>query len=200
MDFRLPKHRREVFLRFFEWSCKYKTHPGCVYFLIPYLRKKLSWTREQALWFAFLNGHTEHPVTSLVIHKRFPDMTRYEGLAAWFAREKTRLRWDDDRWKQKRDFLKAVKIYTEQTHGHQEEFFAKIVNTDNPQQNFRNLWEVVVKGKPKFHSFGRMSSFGYLEYLRILRLNIDCDNLFLEEDVSHSHRDGLAIVLGRDDL
>jgi hypothetical protein len=210
MDFRLPQYRREAFLRFYEWSCKWRCHPGGVYFILPFLRKCLSWTREQGLWFAFLNGHTEHPITSWLMYKRFPDFhavatddTKYNALVDWFGLEKTRLRWDDDRWKQKRDFLKAVKVYADLTKGNQEQFFDSFVNTTDPYENFRNAWQVVVKGsktQPKFHSFGRMSSFGYLEYLRILRLNIDCDNLFLEEDGSHSHRDGLAVVLGRDDL
>jgi len=49
--------------------------------------------------------------------------------------------------------------------------------------------------------FGRLASFSYLEYLRIMRLNLDCDQLFLEDmKGSQSHRNGLAKVLGRDDL
>ncbi len=35
MDFRHPQYRREVFLRFYEFHLKYRTHPGCVYFLFP---------------------------------------------------------------------------------------------------------------------------------------------------------------------
>ena len=31
LDFRLPKYRREVFLRFYEFHDKYKGHAGAVY-------------------------------------------------------------------------------------------------------------------------------------------------------------------------
>ena len=47
----------------------------------------------------------------------------------------------------------------------------------------------------------RLASFSYLEYLRIMRVNLDCDQLFLDDmSGSKSHRNGLAKVLGRDDL
>ena len=50
-------------------------------------------------------------------------------------------------------------------------------------------------------SFGRLSTFSYLEYLRIQKVNLDCDDLFLEDiNGSRSHRNGLCKVLGRDDL
>jgi hypothetical protein len=63
---------------------------------------------------------------------------------------------------------------------------------------FRNLWDFVRKN---FLSFGRLSTFSYLEYLRIMGLDIDCDSLFLDDiSGSKSHRNGLCKVLGRDDL
>ena len=42
MDFRLPKYRREVFLKFFEFHDKYKGHAGAVYSAFPYLFEKLN--------------------------------------------------------------------------------------------------------------------------------------------------------------
>ena len=65
-------------------------------------------------------------------------------------------------------------------------------------ENFRAAWKEV---RDKFHSFGRLSAFTYLEYLRIMRQPLDCDQLFLDDKYgSKSHRNGLAIVVGRDDL
>jgi hypothetical protein len=50
-------------------------------------------------------------------------------------------------------------------------------------------------------SFGRLSTFSYLEYLRIQGINLDCNSLFLDDiSGSKSHRNGLCKVLGRDDL
>ena len=52
-----------------------------------------------------------------------------------------------------------------------------------------------------FYTFGRLSTFSYLEYLRIAGVNIDCDSLFIYDiSGSKSHRNGLCKVLGRDEL
>ncbi len=56
MDFREPEYRREVFLRFYQFHTEFKLHPGLVYLLIPYMRKRLDWNLEQLLWFCFING------------------------------------------------------------------------------------------------------------------------------------------------
>ncbi len=73
MDFREPEYRREVFLRFYQFHTQFKLHPGLVYLLIPYMRKRLDWNLEQLLWFCFINGNTQHPPTSWLIFERFPD-------------------------------------------------------------------------------------------------------------------------------
>lgn len=105
---------------------------------------------------------------------------------------------DTDRRHQKSDFIDSVKCYQKLTSGGQEEFFSTFITTEDQHENFRKAWEVV---RNQFYSFGRLSSFSYLEYLRIMRVPVDCDQLFLA-DMSGSkwHRNGLAKVLGRDDL
>ena len=72
MDFRLPQHRREVFLRFYQFHLQYASHPGAVYYVFPFLAQKYGWGREDKLWFAYINGNTQNPVTSYLIFKRFP--------------------------------------------------------------------------------------------------------------------------------
>jgi len=72
-DYRKLEHRREVFLRFYQFHTQFKLHPGLVYLLIPYLSERLNWDLEQKLWFCFINGNTQHPPTSWLIFKRFPD-------------------------------------------------------------------------------------------------------------------------------
>ena len=200
MDFRLPKFRREVFLRFYQFHLKYKSHPGGVYFLMRYLPRVLNWTSEQRLWFAFLNGNTQHPLTSLIIFQRFPDIRTLDQkeLEEWFNRVWARLEFDTDRRHQKSDFLKSVSCYLEAVKGDQESFFAQYADTSDEYENFRKLWKVI---REEFYSFGRLSTFSYMEYLRIMRVPVDCDQLFLEDmSGSKSHRNGLAKVLGRDDL
>jgi hypothetical protein len=200
MDFRKPEHRREVFLRFYEFHLKYRAHPGCVYFVVPHLYKTFKWEREARLWFAFINGNTQNPVTSWIIFKRFQDFAKLKtaDLEKWFNYEFKRLAFDTDRRHQKSGFMDSVRCYQKLTHREQEEFFLGFINAEDQYENFRWAWDVV---RNQFYSFGRLASFSYLEYLRIVRLNLDCDRLFLEDvSGSKSHRNGLAKVLGRDDL
>lgn len=203
MDFRKPEYRREVFLRAYTFHLQYGTMPGCVYFLMPWLAKKHRWTWEQKLWFAFLNGNTQNPVTSWLIFREFPDLVNssYRGkcLADWFNENYKRLEFDTDRRYHKKNFLQAVKQYAALTDGDtQGNYFLKAVGAGRDHhEGFRRLW---AKQKD-FYSFGRLSMFSYSEYLRIMGLNIDCDQLFLEDlNGSKSHRNGLCKVLGRDDL
>ncbi len=204
-DFRLPQYRREVFLRFYEFHLRHRAHPGMVYLLLPYLRDHYQMDKEQALWFAFINGNTQNPVTSWLIHNQFPELP--SGLAAttlemWFNENYERLEFDTDRRYHKKEFLKSVQCYRNHMlnspGGNQYSFFAGSLGLENQYENFQRLWRVVYRD---FHSFGRLSTFSYLEYLRIMGVNLDCDQLFLEDmDGSKSHRNGLAKVLGRDDL
>lgn len=200
MDFRLPEYRREVFLRFYEFSSRYKSFPGCVYYLIPALADLYGWSDEEKLWFAFINGNTQNPVTSLLIMKIFRDASTFllAGGEQWFNTNWKNLDWDTDRRYQKKEFPSNVEWYWNVTKNGQFGFFKSICNTKDEQENFRLLWDEV---RNNFPSFGRLSAFSYTEYLKIVGLPIDCDNLFLEDiSGSASHRNGLAIVLGRDDL
>jgi hypothetical protein len=111
MDVRKPEHRREVFLHFYEFHLKYRAHPGCVYFVMPYLYKTFKWDREARLWFAFLNGNTQNPVTSWIIFQRFPNLSKLKiaDLDKWFNKEFKRLAFDTDRRHQKSDFTDSVR-------------------------------------------------------------------------------------------
>lgn len=198
-DFREPRYRREVFLRFWQFHLAYGTHPGCVYFLLPRLAAAHGWGPEERLWFAFLNGNTQNPVTSLLIFRRFPTPAAAAPgpLKAWFDAEAKRLAFDTDRRHQKYHFPEAVACYRRLTADRQAEYFARLAAAD-PAANFRRLWAEVTGG---FAHFGRLSAFSYLEYLRVSGVPVDCDRLFLDDLAgSKSHRNGLAKVLGRDDL
>jgi hypothetical protein len=202
MDFRLPEFRREVFLRFYEFCLRYRIHAGASlpYMTFPFLRKEFGWSREQLLWFIFINGNTQHPLTSWIIFKHFPDFAELDlpALYAWYNKEWPRLEFDTDRRHQKRDFIKSVLQYKELCGNDQTEFFNTIATEEDPLVNFQKMWDKV---REDFYSFGRMSTFSYLEYLRIAKLNIEPNSLFLEDiSGSKSLRNGLAKVLGRDDL
>lgn len=201
MDFRDPLVRREVFLRFYGFHLKYCAHPGAVYYVMPYLAEKYEWDFETRLWFAFINGATQNPLTSWVIFNHFPvfaDITE-EALEKWHWDNWRDLDYDIDRRYQKGHFVEMFANYRENLDGKtQVEFFTGICDSDDPRQNFRDLWTVVYKD---FFMYGRLSTFSYLEYLKIVGLNIDCDSLFMfDTSGSKSHRNGLCKVLGRDDL
>jgi hypothetical protein len=201
MDFRKPEYRREVFLRFYEFSLKYNAHAGAVYYVFKYLFNRLNMTTEQKLWFTFINGCSQNAVTTYLIYQQFPDLHSLDikELRIWFRRHYAKLGWDTDRRYHKNVFEDCVKHYKEVLCGRtQEQMFRRVACSDDKFENFRNVWNYV---SDNFYTFGRLSTFSYLEYLRIAGINLDCDSLFLDNiSGSKSHRNGLCKVLGRDDL
>ena len=200
MDFRKPIYRREVFMRFYEFHLQNRSHPGGVYFMLPWLQKKYNLDKEQMLWITFINGMSQHIVTTWMLFEQFPTFrSNPDDMQKYIRDNWAQLGWDMDRRYVKNKFGKALECYQkligEKT---QTKYWNGLCNTSDEKQNFRNCWRTVMD---EFHYFGRLSSFSYLEYQRIIGLNIDCDRLFLEDmSGSKSHRNGLAVVLGRDDL
>ena len=203
IDYRLEEHRRKVFLDFYEFHLKYGAHAGAVYYAFPYLFKRLNMTDEQKLWFVFINGNTQNVVTTWRIFNEFPDIEQLREtrrpLEVWFHKHANNLPWDTDRRYTRPRFIWSVSNYIELLNGRsQRDYFNTIMTSADRYENFRALWKVVMKD---FVTFGRLSTFSYLEYLRIAGLHLDCDWLFFEDITgSKSHRNGLCKVLGRDDL
>ena len=202
MDFRQKELREEVFLRFYEFHLRYRAHPGAVYYVMPYLRTSLEWTVEQSLWFAYINGNTQNPVTSYIIFNKFPDVASLDldKFRDWFHKPSTyrNLQWDSDRRYHKIRFVDYVANYVDLlAERPQAAYFGELCQLDETT-NFQVVWNIV---RNCFDSFGRLSTFSYLEYLRIMGLPIDCDTLFLRDiKGSRSHRNGMCMVVGRDDL
>lgn len=196
LDLRRPEYRREVFIRFYLFHTRHGIHPGAVYYLLPHLRRVLGWDAEQALWFAFLNGNTQHPVTSLLLHGQCPDpasQLALEGMTRFWVANRGRLAFDTDRRHWKTHLLAAVASYQAalgRFGGSQQAMWAAAAET-----GFTGVWAQA----RQLHSFGRLSAFSYTEYLRIMGVPFDCDDLFLtDRDGSRSHRNGLALVAGLD--
>lgn len=198
MDFRRPEYRRAVFLRFYLFHLKYRSHPGAVYYLFPALRERFGWSDEEALWFAFLNGNTQHPVTSLILHQACPEPSSVRGVRAMLALYRSRydkLAFDTDRRHWKKSLATAVESYLAALRpygGSQREMWHAAAG-----RGFAGVWDQATA----LYSFGRLSAFSYGEYLRIMGVPFDCDTLFLSDrSGSRSHRNGLCIITGRDDL
>lgn len=194
-DLRGPEYRREVFLRFYQFHLEHHSHPGCVYYALPWLSRSLRLDEEGQLWLAYLNGNTQNIVTSLILFRRYP--TPQPIVKGWFDYNWSHLEWDSDRRYQKRQLLEAVDNYRGLVGSSQSAFFRGLRGATE-EQTFRDTWATV---RQSFLTFGRLAAFSYLEYLRIIGQPLLCDTLFLRDmSGSKSHRNGLAKVLGRDDL
>ena len=194
-DYRLPENRAEYFTALYKMNLEYGVMPGLVYLYMPKLAEHFGWDTEQKLWFAFLNGNTQHPITSLRLFQQCPELPAAPGetqkLVDFFNGNWDTLSFDTDRRYGKRDFPKALESYI------------RMVDNYGSQENlltgeFSELWDRVANG---YYSFGRLATFSYLEYVKIMGAGAACDNLFLDDKSgSKSHRNGLFFLLGYDDL
>lgn len=193
MDLRLAEYRREVFMRSYLHTLAHRSHPGGVYYLLPYLAQALHWTEEQKLWFAFLNGNTQHPVTSLLLMRQCPDgpLSDIEPMIRFFDAQWDRLPFDTDRRHWKAKFPEAVRAYRTliRSNGSQAALWGRVRGRDG----WTGLWMQA----RSMYGFGRLSAFSYLEYLEIFGYGAACGDLMLgDRDGSRSHRSGLEIVSG----
>lgn len=190
IDYRQPQYRRQVFLDFYEFHLKYASHPGGVYYLMPYLKEHYGWNDEEALWFAFLNGNTQNPITSLILHRYAPTPAHANDLITFYRANYDRLAFDTDRRYHKKSLEDALIGYLALVGPSQKTFW------DNAaKRGFKGVWAAATQ----IPTFGRLSAYSYSEYLRIMGIDFDADDLMLEDrSGSISHRNGLCKVLGLD--
>ena len=194
-DYRLPENRAAYFSALYKMNLEYGVMPGLVYLYMPELARRYGWDAEQKLWFAFLNGLTQNPITSLRLLTRLPmvppasaQLTHFND---WFNDQWDTLQYDTDRRYQKRDTVDAIKTY------------ARLVEASGSQQamltgEYAALWDHV---RDSYFSFGRLSSFSYLEYVHLNGFGADCDDLlFSDKSGSKSHRNGMLFLIGKDEL
>jgi hypothetical protein len=190
-DWRLPENRREAFLDFYAFSLETQSFPGMVYSLIPYLRNHYGWNEEQTLWFAFLNGNTQHPVSTWLMHKRGSRPEEAREVLAYYYDNRGRLGWDTDRRYYRRALEQAVLGFVGLLQGRtQGEYWRGAAVRGWP-----GIWAAATA----IPTFGRLSAWSLCDYLHIAGIDFEPDTLFLEDrDGSRSHRNGLAIVSGLD--
>jgi hypothetical protein len=163
---------------------------------MPALADINNWDNEEKLWFAFLNGLTQNPITSLRLMKQLgqvpPAGAMLTRFTDWFNTEWDTLQFDTDRRYQKKDTVQAIQTYAQLVadHGSQEKMLTG--------KTYQDLWNLV---RNNYHSFGRLSSFSYLEYVHLNGFGADCDDLLFEDKSgSKSHRNGMLFLLGQDHL
>lgn len=194
-DYRQPAHRLSYHNQLWELNLRQGIMPGLVYLYMPELATRQGWNGEQRLWFAFINGLTQNPATSLVIMNRLPEPPRPGSgqllrFAAWFDEHWDRLAFDTDRRYQKKDTVAALEGYARQA----EEAGGL---TRWATGTWRELW-VRARAVP---TFGRLSAWSYLEYVRIAGYGAEPDTMmFADRDGSRSHRNGMLMLRGLDSL
>ena len=196
-DYRLREHRAEYFSALYRMNLERRAMPGLVYLYMPMMAERYDWDAESKLWFAALNGFTQNPITSLRMMQQLPEcppagaaLSRFD---AWFNDNWETLNFDDDRRKNKRNTVEGIRSYAQlvsEHGGYQALLWA-------PGQSYAEAW-----GKAqRVHSFGRLSTFSYLEYVRIMGFGAECNDLMFEDfEGSRSHRNGALFLQGADNL
>lgn len=196
IDYRLKENRLKYFSQLYNMNLVFRVHPGLVYLYMPELKKHFNWSDEVALYFATINGHTQNPITSLKIMEFIPALP--ESEAEWKSAQKHfDLQWaymsfDTDRNKQKKDTINGLRSY------------AKLVKEAGSQAalwSSKKRYEELWASASSIHSFGRLSTFSYLEYIKLNGFGADCTDLMFDDfDGSRSHRNGMFFLQGADDF
>lgn len=201
MDYRLKENRFKLFKDFYWFHTKYKIHPGLVYLYLPEITKGM--TKEQKYWTAFLEGCTQNPNTVYAILKFFPDRPQTEEEMRYFEEFCNdcyhQLEYDTDRIHYKGKLYKQLVEYNKLIGSSQEKVFEQDLYDADPKKYFTNVFEFVLK---KVWGFGRMSTWSYVEFIKICcGLNYEYWNFYMnDQESSMSMRNGLFILYGRDDL
>lgn len=202
IDFRRPEYRREVFKRFYGFHTSYGIHPGLVYLYLPEIAKREGWDMEQRLWAAFLEGCCENPCTMYYVTRFFPRLPRtleeIERFSKWHAENWRKLAYDIDTRYNKGHLVEQTISYIKALAGRSQEAYFYDLYDPDPRKWFDSIWKASVK----LYKFGRLTTWSYLEFVKILS-GFDFEfSSFMMRDISgsKSHRNGLLKVLGRDDL
>lgn len=193
-DYRFKENRHEYFDALYDLNLNQGIMPGLIYLYFPALKHHFGWDAEQALWFAFINGMTQNPLTSLRIYehlKDFRDEKEVEKFETWFNENWDSLQYDTDRRYQKKETVAAIKHYAYLVDGRGRGSQEKLLTG-----TYDDLWKLV---RGKFVSFGRLSSFSYLEYVKVMGYGAQCTDLMFDDvSGSKSHRNGMFLLMGRD--
>lgn len=193
IDWRLPGNRREAFQRQYSLHLKYNTHPGCVYFALPAIADAYDLDYDQRAWLTWLNGNTQNPAMSLLLLEAAPRPESWDKAVDFWNENFKLMEWDTDRRHQKSKFGEAT-----------EKWWAGV--EESPAADWlaagEGGWETLWRYARSQPYMGRLSAWSMSEYARLLLgtdLIPDADDLMLRDKKgSASHRNGLAVVSGRD--
>lgn len=197
--FQIATNRRELFKDWFIWSIKYKDCDPALW-LTNYIFNRYEFNIEQRYWLVWLYGNTYNYPTAFLIWNEFPDfeLVSKERITSWNNENYSRLRYQTDTKYNKGHLPSMFDSYAKFIQQDQHTTFSNLL-TDSPEENFSRLNREVIE---KFYKFGRYTAWFYLQSLKhCCNLNIEPNTLFLNNHSgSRSHRNGLLLSLGLDDL
>lgn len=196
----LKSKRKEDFVNWYKWSLEIKDCDPAIY-MTNYLFDRFEHNKEQKLWISWIYGTTYYLPTTWVIWNEFPDMelVGIERIREWNNNNYKRLRYQTDtKWNKGHlpaQFESYRKWVGDRT---QQEAFEPFLDGTS-RENFDRLWEEI---KTEFFKFGRYSTWFYMQTLKqTCGLEIEPGSLMLNDHSgSRSHRNGLVLALGEDDL
>lgn len=190
--------RRELFIRWYAWSLKYKDCDPAVW-LTNYLNARYEHNDEQRLWLCWLYGNTYQLPTAWVLMNEFPDfeLATVSRMQSWNTQNYKRLRYQTDSKWNKGHLPDMFASYQKFIGNKSQREVLESYYGDNEEQNFDNLWNSI---KCNLHKFGRYSTWFYIQHLTHTA-GIRCvpTSLMLDDySGSRSHRNGLHLALGED--
>ena len=197
--FQIDTNRRDLFKDWFIWSIKYKDCDPAIW-LTNYIFNRYEFNIEQRYWLVWLYGNTYNYPTAFLIWNEFPDfeLASKERITSWNNENYSRLRYQTDTKYNKGHLSSMFDSYAKFIQQDQHTTFSNLL-IDSPEENFHRLNREVIE---KFYKFGRYTAWFYLQSLKhCCNLNIEPNTLFLNNHSgSRSHRNGLLLSLGLDDL
>lgn len=156
---------------------------------------RMEFNDEQILYLCFLYGVTYQLPTAYVIWSEFPDLELVDEarLTKWFEENKSRLPFQQDKVKCKKDLVKTILSYQKVVGSSQKDYFDNLLNSNSPQTNFDRMWSPL----KSVYAFGRFSTWNQCQALKhVAGYNVEPTTLMLGEPDSISFTDGLAHAYG----
>lgn len=161
-----------------------------------YIVDRMEMNEEQVLWLCFLFGVTYQLPSAWVIWNEFPDLELADipRLEKWWTKEtQQRLPFQQDKMKQRKDFVRTVESYQRIVGKSQKVYFDNLLSSDSPQVNFDRMWSPL----KTIAYFGRFSTWNWCQALKhVAGYNVEPTTLMLGESDSISFTDGLAYAFG----
>lgn len=195
IDYRLPENRKALM---FSWAeAMYETGE------LDQQLRLMNWALdkpkvEEKLWLAFLWGCCYNFTGPWVIMSEFSTPPKdMQAFADWYNQNFERIRFDTDCRYRKSKMIACVQSYVDFLNGRsQAEALQSIMDEEDAYQKLNQISE-------SWKYYGRLSTWNYLEALALVSEHptFDCND-FLLTDVtgSESNRNGVAFIIGREDL